>query len=425
MSVFAPMASDIMSLQPRGAKRQSPAKSMQAAASRCPMLSKEHRHQFFKLMFTTGYCATSAPRLRGCFFMLYLNSQKALIDVLYEDWCEDISKEVFTAFIYRISNNRQNFYRQKRIYQKNGKTRNVDVPSKGLKIIQRIILKRILENIPVHNSARAYIKGCSLRDNASVHCGRKCIVKLDIKKFFEHIDEKSVYLIFRRLSYPPDVCRMLAKLCCFKGRLPTGAPTSPYLSNLFMKKFDREMSLFCENKNISYTRYSDDITFSFDSFDKTRLIRVTRNFLGLYANGLPLNQEKIFVVTNNKKQKVTGLVVNKKPSVDKEVRRNIRQAVYYIDKFGVANHIRHLQSSDYGDWVMNKENDWMYDENNWHFRMVKLRYLRTLQGRISFCLCAVPDNSEMKQYAEFIKEIIKKEKEEICLLKMSFQNAKK
>ncbi len=350
--------------------------------------------------------------------MLYLNSQKALIDLLYEDWHEDISKEVFSAFIYRISNNPQNFYRREKIYQKNGKVRNVDVPSQGLKIIQRIILKRILENIPVHNCARAYIKGCSLRDNAGVHCGRKCIVKLDIKKFFEHIDEKSVYLIFRRLSYPPVVCRMLAKLCCFKGRLPTGAPTSPYLSNLFMKKFDREMSLFCENKNISYTRYSDDITFSFDSFDKTRLIRVTRNFLGLYANGLPLNQEKIFVITSNKKQKVTGLVVNEKPSVDKELRRNIRRAVYYIGKFGVSDHIRHLHSSEYGGWVM-------FVKDDWHFHMIKLRYLRTLQGRISFCLCADPDNTEMKQYAEFIKETINKEKEEICLLKTSFQNEKK
>ena len=350
--------------------------------------------------------------------MLYLNSQNALIDLLYEDWCEDISKEVFSAFVYRISNNPQNFYRRNQIYQKNGKVRNVDVPSQGLKIIQRIILKRILENIPVHNCARAYIKGCSLRDNAGAHCGRKCVVKLDIKRFFEHIDEKSVYLIFRRLSYPPDVCRMLAKLCCLKGRLPTGAPTSPYLSNLFMKKFDREMSLFCENKNISYTRYSDDITFSFDSFDKTRLIRVTRNFLGLYANGLPLNQKKIFVVTSNKKQKVTGLVVNEKPSVDKELRRNIRQAVYYIGKFGVSDHIRHLHSSEYGGWVM-------FVKDDWHFHMIKLRYLRTLQGRISFCLCADPDNAEMKQYAEFIKEIIKKEKEEICILKMSFQNEKK
>ena len=56
--------------------------------------------------------------------------------------------------------------------------------------------------------------------------------------------------------------------------------------------------------------------------------------------------------------------------------------------------------------------------------MKKIRYLRALQWRISFCLCADPDNIEMKQYAEFIKEIIKKENEEICILKMSFQNAK-
>lgn len=52
--------------------------------------------------------------------------------------------------------------------------------------------------------------------------------------------------------------------------------------------------------------------------------------------------------------------------------------------------------------------------------MKKIRYLRALQWRISFCLCADPDNIEMKQYAKFIK----KEKKELCILKMSFQNAK-
>ncbi len=353
----------------------------------------------------------------GVFFMLYINSQKELVDLLHKEWPEEIGKNIFSAFVYRIANNTQNFYRRNYLHQKNGKIRAVDVPSQGLKIIQHIILEQILEKIPVHKCAKAYKKGCSLRDNAKIHCGKKCIVKLDIKKFFEHIDEKSVYLIFRRLSLPADVCMLLAKLCCFKGRLPTGAPTSPYLSNLFMKKFDREMSIFCENKNISYTRYSDDITFSFDSFDKTRLIRVARNFLGLYANGLPLNHKKIFVVTDNKQQKVTGLIVNEKPSVDKEKRRNIRQAIYYIRKFGISEHLKHLWGVKHGD-------KWLFDENNWNFRMMKIRYLKTLQGRISFCLCADPDNVEMAEYAAFIKEIIKKENEEICLLKMSFQNAK-
>ena len=174
------------------------------------------------------------------------------------------------------------------------------------------------------------------------------------------------------------------------------------------------MSLFCEDKNISYTRYSDDITFSFDSFDKTRLIRVTRNFLELYANGLRLNQEKIFVVANNKKQRVTGLIVNEKLSVDKNERRSIRQSVYYIRKFGLSEHVQHL-------WGMGQE----IDNNDWSFRMLKARYLKVLQGRIAFCLHADPDNIEMKQYAEFIKKTINKENEEICMLKTSFQNEKK
>lgn len=68
MSAFAPIASDNITLQPRGAKRQGPAKSMQAAASRCPMLIKSIMASVFQ---TDAYdrllchlCTTAA----GVFF---------------------------------------------------------------------------------------------------------------------------------------------------------------------------------------------------------------------------------------------------------------------------------------------------------------------------------------------------------------------
>ncbi|WP_407243022.1 reverse transcriptase domain-containing protein [Escherichia coli] len=40
------------------------------------------------------------------------------------------------------------------------------------------------------------------------------------------------------------------------------APSSPFLSNAIMYKFDSVISDMCSNKNITYTRYADDLTFS-------------------------------------------------------------------------------------------------------------------------------------------------------------------
>ena len=100
---------------------------------------------------------------------------------------------------------------------------------------------------------------------------------------------------------------LLTYLCTYYNVLPQGAPTSAYISNLVMKAFDEELGGWCKENNISYTRYSDDMTFSGNFNPSVVIIRVRKMLRSL---GLKLNDKKIAVIGKNKQQLVTGIVVN-------------------------------------------------------------------------------------------------------------------
>ena len=59
-----------------------------------------------------------------------------------------------------------------------------------------------------------------------------------------------------------EVSYILSLLCTYEGYLPQGAPTSPYLSNLILRDFDKKIQQICSSLNYTYTRYADDITIS-------------------------------------------------------------------------------------------------------------------------------------------------------------------
>ena len=50
----------------------------------------------------------------------------------------------------------------------------------------------------------------------------------------------------------------------YDNKLPQGAPTSGYISNIVMREFDEKIGRYCNQNSICYTRYSDDMSFSGD-----------------------------------------------------------------------------------------------------------------------------------------------------------------
>jgi RNA-directed DNA polymerase len=165
-----------------------------------------------------------------------------------------------------IANQDGSHYREFRISKRSGGGRRIAVPEPRLMAVQRWIVREILKSQPVHASSYAYARHSSIVKCARQHVGAGWLLKLDIHDFFESIQERSVYRVFRAIGYQPLVSFELARLCTrpwidpaadrgaerlipnpdrrgidfyrrdLTGYLPQGAPTSPMLSNLACKK---------------------------------------------------------------------------------------------------------------------------------------------------------------------------------------------
>lgn len=292
--------------------------------------------------------------------------------------CKDEKNYIKT--IYSISNNIEKNYKIYKIKKRNGKYRNICEPSSNLKQIQKRILTNILNNKSISKYAKAYHKGVGLKDNAIPHINKEMILKLDIKDFFENISFVDIYNSCFSIEYfPKSVGMILTYLCTYDNHLTQGSPTSAYISNLVMKEFDEELGNWCNLKNISYTRYSDDMTFS-GEFNPSELIVIVRKML--YKLGLELNNNKIHIVHKSSSQKVTGIVVNEKLQVNIKYRNKIRQEIYYIKKFGLSSH---MKKSD--------------------INIESKRYLNKLYGRILYVLQINEYDKEFIKYKQFIKNL--------------------
>lgn len=292
----------------------------------------------------------------------------------------EFSKDILNQ-LYSISNNVENNYTIHKIKKRNGKVRTIYEPSYLLKKIQRNILKNILDDINISDYAKAYKKGISLKDNATPHVGKNIILKLDIEHFFDSISFFDVYnACFSIELYPKNIGILLTKLCTYYDFLPQGAPTSSYISNVVMRKFDEEIGQITKELNIEYTRYSDDMTFSGD-FDPKYIINIVKKKLN--KMGLKLNYSKIRVISRCNRQYVTGVVVNEFAQTSSVYRKKIRQEIYFIKKYGLESHLRKINYND-----------------------SKSKYLYMLKGKINFVLNINSNDIEFINYKNYLNNYI-------------------
>ena len=281
--------------------------------------------------------------------------------------------------LYGLSNSLEKHYHTVYLPKSDGSKRKLSVPDLILKLVQKSIADNILIQYPISKYAKAYKPGSSIQKKARPHVGKKKILKLDIEGFFDHILYSRVKdTVFYEEKYSESIRILLTMLCYYNDSLPQGAPTSPAITNIIMYDFDETVGAFCNEKNIAYTRYCDDMTFSGD-FDEKEIISFVKNVL--FKFGLHLNNRKTAVVPATKRQCVTGIVVNEKMNITKDYRKKVRQEVYYIRKFGLDGCLNNMGISD------------------------KERYLSSLKGRIAFVLQTIPNNCEFIEYKNFLDSI--------------------
>lgn len=246
-------------------------------------------------------------------------------------------------------------YRKFTILKKSGKPRFILAPSPQLKTLQsRLIpLLEVLYKAP--SAATAFKAGSSILDNAKVHTRKSYVFNIDLVDFFPTITFARIrgLLISKPYSLLPETATVIAHLATVEGKLPQGAPTSPILSNMICASLDRQLKSLANRSNAMYTRYADDITFSFYSpirFLSSEIVDLRQsaedlNHYGcqvgaglediIQSNGFSVNKSKVRLQGKHEKQVVTGLLVNKKVNVDRKYIRKTRALIFSLEVDGV------------------------------------------------------------------------------------------
>ncbi|KAF2334559.1 reverse transcriptase family protein [Flavobacterium nitrogenifigens] len=142
------------------------------------------------------------------------------------------------------------------------KKRVIRPSKKRLKGIQSKIKDRILSKIELPDNVHGGVKKKSNITNAKQHQGNKYQFATDLKDFYPSIKSKIIHDTFVKLGYNKQFAFYMTKLTTWKGELPQGTPTSTHLSNIIFLETDYKLIKICNENNITYTRYIDDLTFS-------------------------------------------------------------------------------------------------------------------------------------------------------------------
>jgi len=262
---------------------------------------------------------------------------------------------------------REKHYQYYEIKKKRGGKRPISSPHRTLKLVQKWINENILANIEVHKSAFGFCANKSILNNAKVHIGQDFILNIDLLKFFDTIIENRVYGIFKALGYHNNLSVDLAKLCTVckkesiddyfelfirkgnkklnntfkdKSTLPQGAPTSPSLSNFIARRLDIRLSGYALKNNLKYSRYADDITFSWNedsNLKKSTIFKIIKE------EGFFVNWKKIkFYGKSSNKRIVTGLMVSNEVKIPKKFKKEIERHLFFCEKYGVKSHLEYL-----------------------------------------------------------------------------------
>ncbi|SUB63528.1 Retron-type reverse transcriptase [Plesiomonas shigelloides] len=227
-----------------------------------------------------------------------------------------------------------------------GSERVIYKPHHLLRRIQRRINKRILsriikwpefiygsvpnEKVDANTIIRKDYVSC-----AAKHCGAKSILKVDIKDFFDNIQQYHVLNIFRGFfNYSDEVSKTLANLCCYNERVVQGALTSSYIASLCLWDVETEVVKRLMRHRLVYTRLVDDITVSstVSNFQFDSALSYIRSMLE--GKDLPLNMAKTkSLYVSVEPLLVHGMRVNfPEPRYPSDEIRKLRASVHNLER---------------------------------------------------------------------------------------------
>jgi hypothetical protein len=232
----------------------------------------------------------------------------------------------------------------KQIPKKSGGFRTIYVPNEEEK-------KTFREKLPYLHELQAkycnprivhgFSKGHNIVTNAMQHVGKQYTTCFDIKDFFDSV---SIWLVHRVLVQT-NLLNSTEKVmehgdgfieqfgfCFIEGAARQGLPTSPLLANIAASSIDSQILKFINalvNETIIYTRYADDLTFSYDDpCVKDMLLRRIPSLL--LEESFEINEKKTRTMSAKKGRRIiTGIAVGEKDIyVPRRIKRKLRAAIH-------------------------------------------------------------------------------------------------
>lgn len=205
--------------------------------------------------------------------------------------------------------------------KKKGEFRRIAMPSNEEKKIFREFLPKLNEKCKkmCSDNAHGFIQNKSPQTNAIAHINKKFTLSFDLSDFFDTIKP---HHLEKKLS-KEEIAILMPDSCAYQG-----LPTSPQVSNLAAIELDRAINKCLNEKDIIYTRYADDLTFSFDNYDNVSFLKEhIPNIVG--RCGFKLNKSKTRLQDSKFGNRViTGVSVNNNISASRNIRRKLRASIH-------------------------------------------------------------------------------------------------
>lgn len=221
----------------------------------------------------------------------------------------------------------------------------LEIPEERMRRMQRKLLRKVLGLIPVNNAAHGFIPGRSAATGAARHVAADIVISLDLTTFFARVTARRIYGTLRQSGLSEPVAHTITGLCTnavpprvlaampdggspqerfalrqalTAGHLPQGAPTSPVLGNLAIRRLDSRLTGWADAVDATYTRYADDLAFSGGGALATRPDAFIRGVQRIIQDeGHAANARKTRVRRQGVRQSVTGIVVNQHINVSR------------------------------------------------------------------------------------------------------------
>lgn len=226
------------------------------------------------------------------------------------------------------------------IPKKSGGFRTVYVPSNAEKMALREELEFLHELQDLHCNPKivhGFSKRHNIVTNAMQHIGRQYTTCFDIKDFFDSVTIWQVGRILcpSQLTSTEEIKDWSENftnkfnLMFIDGVARQGLPTSPLLANIAASKLDKALEGLTRSGDIVYTRYADDLTFSYNeiTFGELLLNLVPKI---VKDEGFEINEKKTRTMSAKKGRRIiTGIAVGDKDiHVPRRIKRKLRAAIH-------------------------------------------------------------------------------------------------